>query len=281
MAKCNTHVFMGCDTPYSDSKIVMFGVPYDGTTSFRPGTRFGPEYVRKESYGLEEYSPYFEIEYPNKKIIDIGDLDLDISDKMRVLDQIENQTKAIIADEKTPFMIGGEHLVSYPQVKALSEKFDDIHIIHLDAHADLREEYGGSKFSHATVMKRCLDIVGPSRIFQFGIRSGTKEEFTSYSESVYTEKFDLNSIDNILPNLKGKNIYLTIDLDVLDPSVFPGTGTPEPGGVTFKELINFIQKISSLNFIGMDVVELSPHYDQSGTSTAAACKVVRELLCII
>ncbi len=274
---------MGGDAEYKDAEIVMFGAPYDGTTSNRPGTRFGPDSTREESYGLEEYSPYFDMEYTQKSFIDVGDIDFEnsLADKEKVLKQIEAETKSILNDNKKPFMIGGEHLVTYPQVKALTEKYDDLHIIHLDAHADLRAEYGGSKFSHATVLRRCFDLVGKDKIFQFGIRSGTKEEFEFSKGNIYMEKFSLNTIKDVLPKLQGKNVYLTIDLDVLDPSIFPGTGTPEPGGVTFKELLAFIQEIKDLNFVGMDVVELSPHYDPTGASNAAASKVVRELLCII
>ncbi len=283
MKKANQLVFMGGDIEYKDADIVIFGAPYDGTTSNRPGTRFGPDAVRNESYGLEEYSPYFDMEYTEKLFIDTGDIDFEnsLADKTKVLEQIEAETKSILDDNKKPFMIGGEHLVTYPQVKALKEKYNDLYIIHLDAHADLRQVYGGSEFSHATVIKRCHDLVGKDRIFQFGIRSGTKEEFEFSKDNTYMEKFSLDTIKDILPKLEGKDVYLTIDLDVLDPSIFPGTGTPEPGGVTFKELLTFIQEIKDLNFVGMDVVELSPHYDATGTSNAVASKVVRELLCIL
>ncbi len=283
MKKINQFVFAGGDQDYKGARVVIFGAPYDGTTSNRPGTRFGPDYARAESHNLEIYSPYFDMEFTEKSYIDVGDIDIldSLADKDKVLKQIEDQTRSILTDNKIPFMIGGEHLVTYPQIKAMSEKYDDLYIIHLDAHADLREELTGSRFSHGTVMKRCSEIIGKNRIFQFGIRSGTREEFDYSKENTYMEKFSLNTIKDIVPKLADKNVYLSIDLDVLDPSVFPGTGTPEPGGVTFKELLTFIHEIKDLNFVGMDVVELAPHYDQSGGSNVVASKVIRELLCII
>ena len=178
-------------------------------------------------------------------------------------------------------MIGGEHLVTLGSVRAVFEKYPDLHIIHLDAHTDLRNDYLGEELSHATVIRRVWDLVGDKKIFQFGIRSGEKYEFEFAKEHNIIRKFDLEGFQSCIDYLKGKPVYFTLDLDVLNPSEFPGTGTPEAGGVTFTELHKAIEKISQLNIVGLDMNELSPIYDQSGQSTALACKLLREILLYI
>lgn len=274
----NIHTFIGCDDEYEESKIVLFGAPFDGTTSYRPGTRFASSHMRNESYGIETYSPYLDLDLMDIKIFDGGDLELPFGDTEKVLQIIENYTEKIIKDDKIPFMIGGEHLVTLGTVKAIAKHYPELHIIHFDAHADLRNEYMNVKLSHATVMRRCWEIVGDNRIFQFGIRSGDKEEFIWGKNHVYTNKFNLSGVETLERKLIDKPVYLTIDLDVLDPSEFPATGTPEAGGVSFKELLAAIYSLSKFNIIGVDMVELSPPYDTSGISTTLACKLLRELL---
>ena len=274
----NIHTFIGCDDEYEESKIVLFGAPFDGTTSYRPGTRFASSHMRNESYGIETYSPYLDLDLVDIQIFDGGDLELPFGDTEKVLQIIENYTEKIIKDDKIPFMIGGEHLVTLGTVKAIAKHYPELHIIHFDAHADLRDEYMNVKLSHATVMRRCWEIVGDNRIFQFGIRSGDKEEFIWGKNHVYTNKFNLSGVETLEEKLIDKPVYLTIDLDVLDPSEFPATGTPEAGGISFKELLSAIYSLSKLNIVGVDMVELSPPYDNSGISTALACKLLRELL---
>lgn len=274
----NIFNFIGFDSDYEDSKLVLFGAPFDGTTSFRPGTRFAPNIIRNDSYGLETYSPYINTDLEDYKLFDYGDLDFPFGNPKKVLDMIYNLSNKFYKDNKIPFMIGGEHLVSYGSIKAAYENYkDELHIIHFDAHADLRDDYMGEKFSHATVLRRAWDLVGDNKIHQFGIRSGEKEEFIWSINHTNMTKFNLEGLNLVIEHLKDKKVYVTIDLDVLDPSIFSGTGTLEPGGITFNELIFAIEQLKKLNIIGADVVELSPHYDQSGTSTAVACKVIREL----
>lgn len=270
--------FIGCDNEYNESRIVIFGAPFDSTTSYRPGTRFASAAIRNESYGIETYSPYLDKDLEDIKVFDGGDLELSFGSPDKALDDIEDYTKQVVNDGKIPFMIGGEHLVTLGAVRALAKEYRDLHIIHFDAHADLREEYLGVHFSHATVMRRCHDLVGDGKIFQFGIRSGDREEFEWGKEHVTTCKFNFATLEDTIEQLKGKPVYFTLDLDVLDPSQFPGTGTPEAGGVTFIELMYAIQKVMKLNIVGLDMNELSPTYDQSGASTALACKLLREIL---
>ena len=274
----NIETFIGCDNEYDESKIVIFGAPFDSTTSFRPGTRFASKAMRSESFGVETYSTYQDKDLEDIAIFDGGDLELPFGNPSKALNQIEKFTEEIVNDNKIPCMIGGEHLVTLGSVRAVAKKYPDLHVIHFDAHADLRDDYLGETLSHASVIHRVWDIVGDNKIFQFGIRSGDRQEIYWGKDHVFTQKFNFVGLEEVIEKLKGKPIYFTIDLDVLDPSVFPGTGTPEAGGVTFMELLGAILKVSKLNIVGMDVNELSPIYDQSGSSTALACKVLRELL---
>ena len=274
----NVEVFIGCESNYEDSNVVLFGAPFDGTTSYRPGTRFGSKAIRSESFGIETYSPYQDKDLEDYKIFDYGDLVLCFGNTERVLKDIEEQADTIFNDEKIPGMIGGEHLVTLGAVRAAVKKYPDLNIIHFDAHTDLREEYLGETLSHATVMRRIHDIVGDNKIHQFGIRSGERKEFYWAKEHTNLNKFNFNGLEEAVRLLQGKPVYFTIDLDVLDPSEFCGTGTPEAGGVSFTELLNAIIEVGKLNIVGFDMVELSPIYDQSGASTAIACKILRELL---
>lgn len=280
MLNKNVVNFIGCEAEYEESNIVLFGAPFDSTTSYRPGTRFGSQAIRNESYGLETYSPYQDKDLTDYSIFDSGDLELAIGNTESVLDDISKRTATILEDGKFPFMIGGEHLVTLGAVREVAKKYPDLHIIHFDAHADLRQDYLGVELSHACVLRRCWEIVGDDRIYQFGIRSGDREEFKWAKEGhVHMHKYDFDGLSEVVEKLWGKPVYFTIDLDVLDPSVFPGTGTPEAGGVSFQELIKAITWVAeTLNIVACDVNELSPTYDQSGVSTAVAGKVVRELL---
>ncbi len=274
----NIETFLGCDADYEEARIVLFGAPFDSTTSYRPGTRFASKTMRAESYGLETYSPYQDLDLEDCKIFDGGDLELCFGDTSLALQDITECTREILKDGKMPLMIGGEHLVTLGAVRAVFEKYPDLHVIHFDAHADLREEYLGATLSHATVLHRVWDLVGDGKIFQFGIRSGERAEFAWGKEHVTTRKFDFEGLEEVIEKLKGKPVYFTLDLDVLDPSVFPGTGTPEAGGVSFLQLLDAVMKVGELDLVGCDINELSPPLDTSGASTAVALKVLRELL---
>jgi agmatinase len=277
----NIQTFISCNHDYKDANIVLFGAPFDGTVSFRPGARFAPSAIRRDSIGIETYSPYQDKDLEDAAVFDGGDLELPFGNTRAALDMIEDFAAKVISDGKIPFMVGGEHLVTLGSVKAAAKKYPDLHIIHFDAHTDLRDDYMGEKLSHATVMRRCWEIVGDGRIFQFGIRSGEREEFLWGARHVYTNKFNLNGLYEIVQKLKNKPVYLTIDLDVLDPSIFGGTGTPEAGGVSFSELLDACLMLNELNITGLDVNELCPVYDQNGVSTAVACKLIRELILLI
>ena len=273
--------FFGCDAAYEDARIVIFGAPFDSTTSYRPGTRFAGRVMRSEAYGLETYSPYQDIDIAEAQVFDAGDLELPFGDTEAALAAIEARAAEILADGKRPFMLGGEHLVTLGAVRAAAKKYPGLCVVHFDAHTDLRDEYLGVKLSHATVIRRCWDLLGDGRIFQFGIRSGEGAEFRWAEKEGHTHlrRFDFAGLREAVAELSGKPVYFTIDLDVLDPSCFPGTGTPEAGGVTFKELLQAaLAVIDGARVIGCDLVELSPPLDASGASTATALKVLREML---
>ncbi len=279
MLNKNVETFLCCNAPYETVKTVIFGAPFDSTTSYRPGTRFGSRAIRQESYGLESYSPYQDRDLLDCAIFDSGDLELSFGSVGAALADIEERAEAILSDEKRPFLLGGEHLVTLGAVRAAVRRWPELHILHFDAHADLRDDYLGAKLSHACVLRRCWELVGDGRIYQYGIRSGDREEFHWGKTHVFTHRFDLNGLSEAINALSSKPVYFTLDLDVLDPSVFPGTGTPEPGGVDFNTLREAVTEVcGQLNVVACDVNELSPHYDQSGASTAAACKIVREML---
>ncbi|MBR1866512.1 MAG: agmatinase [Lachnospiraceae bacterium] len=275
----NTETFLECDKAYDKASVILFGAPFDSTTSYRPGARFGSAAIRRESYGIESYSPYQDRDLIDSQVMDSGDIELSLGDTGQCLRQIEHRTGTILTDGKLPFMLGGEHLVTLGAFQAVQKRYPEVHILHFDAHADLREDYLGVKLSHACVLRRCHELIGDGRIHQFGIRSGDREEFAWGREHVETHRFHFQELPDTLDRLKGIPVYFTLDLDVLDPSVFPGTGTPEPGGVSFEELRQAVTEVCrTLTIVGCDVNELSPHYDTSGVSTMVACKIVREML---
>ena len=274
--------FIGCDKPYREADTVLFGAPYDSTTSFRPGTRFGPSAMRQESFGIETYSPAQDKDLvDDTKVFDSGDLELPFGAPEPALKMIEERTARILEDGKRPFLLGGEHLVTLGAFRAVQKKYPNVVIIHFDAHADLREDYLGNPLSHACVLRRCHDLIGDGRIFQFGIRSGTREEFAFMkSGHVKTEPFTSATLAKVVKSIPKKTpLYLTIDMDVLDPSEFPGTGTQEAGGFSYLQLVEDVRLICSrLNVVALDNVELNPGLDSTGRSTALACKFLRECL---
>lgn len=274
----NIHTFIGCDSEYAESELVVFGAPFDSTTSYRPGARFASSAMRNESFGIETYSPRQDKDLLDTKIYDGGDLELCFGNPELALYDIELMVRDVVEDGKLPIMIGGEHLVTLGAVRAAVKKYPDLHIVHFDAHADLRNDYLGQKLSHACVMRRCHELVGDGKIFQYGIRSGDREEFKWGEKHVSTSRFGFDGLDKLKENIGDKPVYFTLDLDILDPSCFCGTGTPEAGGTSYNQLIEAIEKVTALNVIGLDINELSPMLDQSGASTALACKLLREIM---
>ncbi len=271
-------LFLACEATYEAAQVVLFGAPFDGTTSYRPGTRDASRVMRAESFSLESYSPYQDKDLTDLAIHDGGDLDLPFGNPHEMLVLVEQQVAKILADGKRPLMLGGEHLVTLGAVRAAVQKYPDLAVIQLDAHLDLRDHYLGQALSHATVMRRCFEYLAPDSLFQLGVRSGDRSEWVWGKETVWRCPFSFDGLTGLIPRLMGRPIYLTLDLDVLDPAVFPGTGTPEAGGVSFEDLLDAIKDIQRLNVIGCDMTELAPALDPSGASTAVALNIWRELI---
>ncbi len=275
--KTISNCFIGCDKSFESSDLIIFGAPYDGTSSFRPGSRFAPDKIREVSYGLETYSPDYNMDIEDLNISDIGNIEFPFGEKDIVFKEIKKCAAKCLGINKKILCLGGEHLVTFPIIEVLSKIYDNVKVIHLDAHADLRDTYIGEKFSHATVINNIAKIIGQENIYHYGIRSGTREEFRKIAK--YN---NLNLEHSKLCEKIGDNpVYLTIDLDILDTSVFPGTGTPEPGGLTFNELSELLLSFKGFNFVGADVVELAPDYDFTGASSIVAAKVVRNTICTV
>lgn len=281
MLERNIETFIGCDSDYNAADMVIFGAPFDSTTSYRPGARFGPSAIRHESFGIETYSPYQDEDLTDYNIFDSGDIELCFGSAESALSDIEERTEIILNDNKLPLLIGGEHLVTLGSFRAVQKKYPDVHIIHFDAHADLRDDYLGAKLSHACVIRRCHDIIGDNRIHQFCIRSGEREEFRFAEKHTDMHKFNLCGLKETLEEIGNNPVYFTIDLDCIDPAYFCGTGTPEAGGINFETLLEGIETVCKKNIVGADINELAPNLDQSGASTALACKITRELILAI
>lgn len=275
-------VFIGSHPTWEDAKVILYGMPMDWTVSYRPGSRFGPNRIREVSIGLEEYSPYLDRELHEVPFFDAGDIPLPFGNAQKSLDLIEEYVDSILEKGKFPLGMGGEHLVSWPVFRAMYKKYPDLAIIHMDAHTDLREEYEGEPLSHSTPIRKVAGLIGPENVFSFGIRSGMKEEFEWAKEAgMHISKFEvLEPLKQVLPKLKGRPVYVTIDIDVLDPAHAPGTGTVDAGGITSKELLASIHAIagSDVQVVGADLVEVAPVYDHSDQTANTASKLLREML---
>ncbi len=278
MLEKNTFTFLGFDNSYEESSLVIFGAPFDGTASYRAGSRFAPSAMRAASFSIETYSPYLDRDLEDVRVFDGGDIEFPFGNTEKVLSMIEEFSDKILSDEKLPLMIGGEHLVTLGAVRSMVKKYPDLCILHFDAHTDLRDDYLGEKLSHGTVMRRCHELVGNNRIFQFGIRSGERDEFLWAKKHTRLCKFGFSALSEGVREIGKRPVYLSIDLDVLDPSEMPGTGTPEAGGVSFLQVLDALGEVRGLNIVGADINELSPEHDTSGISTSLACKLLRELV---
>lgn len=275
-------VFICSQPDFEKAEAVLYGMPMDWTVSFRPGSRFGPGRIREVSLGLEEYSPYIDRHLEEVSYFDAGDIPLPFGNPQESIDMIEDYIETLLAKGKFPLGMGGEHLVTWPIIKAFHKKYQDLVVIHIDAHADLREQYEGQPLSHSTPVRKICNLIGAENVYSFGIRSGMREEFQFAEESgMHMAKFDVaEPLKKVLPELAGRNVYVTIDIDVLDPAHAPGTGTAEAGGITSKELLEAITMISNadVTVVGADLVEVAPVYDHSEQTAIAAAKFIREML---
>jgi len=278
-------IFMGAQRSIDQCNVSLLGIPYDGTCCFRPGSRFGPSAIREDSYGIETYCPQLNLDLEDINFADVGSLDVPLGDVKLIVNYVREATDILLKNNLKPLIIGGEHSITSGVIKSIITKHPELIMIQLDAHADLRDEWLGNQFSHACTMKRCLEILPSKKIFQIGIRSGTKSEFLEMNNSQrliqHTLGENAKSLEEALKSFKGRPIYLTFDLDWFDPSIMPGTGTPEPGGYFWGDFAAIIDVIKSHNLIGADVVELSPKLDNTGISSILAAKVLRSLIMLL
>ena len=270
--------FLSANASWQEGNIVILGCPFDGSASFRPGARFGPSEIRKASWGIETYSPYFKRDLSRLRVHDVGDLELPLGEKKGSLGLIREAIRRILSKKKFPILLGGEHLITLPVVEEVLRVYPSLRLLQIDAHADLREDYLGDTLSHSTVMKRVVDRLGDGRICQIGIRSGIEEEFKLARRMKSIIPLDRGSLRSMVKRLSNKPVYVTLDLDVFDPSLLPGVGTPEPGGLTFQGFLSLLKEIQPLHVVGFDMVELTPDYDPTRISSVTAAVILREML---
>jgi agmatinase len=270
--------FLSANVSFRESKIVLLGCPFDGSASFRPGARFGPSSIRKASWGIETFSPYFQKDLSQCSIHDMGDLELPHGEKKASLALIRKALRRILSEKKFPILIGGDHLITLPIVEEILRVYPHFYLIQIDAHTDLRENYLGETLSHSTVMRGVVDRLGEKRLFQIGIRSGTEDEFKLAKKMRSIISPNREALRSMLKRLRNQPVYITLDLDVIDPSLLPGVGTPEPGGFTFERFLSLLKELQSLHVIGFDMVELTPDYDPNQISSITASVILREMV---
>jgi agmatinase len=270
--------YISANAPIEKSRGVILGCPYDGSASFRPGARFGPSAIRRASWGIETFSPYFQRDLTQCSIHDMGDLELPLGEKKASLDLIRRGLRKILSGKKFPILLGGDHLITLPIMEEVLKIHPRLHLLQIDAHTDLRDEYLGESLCHSTVMRRVIERLGEDRLFQIGIRSGTEEEFKLARKMRSIVSLDPNSLSSMVKRLRNQLVYITLDLDVMDPSFLPGVGTPEPGGLTFQQFISLLKKLQTLHVIGFDIVELTPDYDLTQVSSVTASVILREMI---
>ncbi|MGB7575617.1 MAG: agmatinase [Thermodesulfobacteriota bacterium] len=270
--------YISASASFEKSNGVILGCPYDGSASFRPGARFGPSAIRRASWGIETFSPYFQRDLSQCSIHDMGDLELPLGEKKISLGLIRNGLGKILSEKKTPILLGGDHLITLPIIEEILTVYPRLHLLQIDAHTDLREDYLGEPLSHSTVMRKVVDHLGEGRLFQVGIRSGTEEEFKLARKMKSIVSLEPGSLSSMTKRLRNQPVYITLDLDVIDPSLIPGVGTPEPGGLTFQEFILLLKKLQTLHVVGFDIVELTPDYDPTQVSSVTASVILREMI---
>ena len=273
-------IFMGSRRDPAGCRVGLFGVPYDGTTSFRPGTRFGPAAIREVSQGLETYCPQLDLDLEDLAYADLGAVDIPFGAPEPVVNAVQQATTAVLDLALKPLMLGGEHSISSGAVAAVANQHPDLVLVQLDAHADLREEWLGARHSHACAMRRCLEVLPSGDLLQLAIRSGTRSEFHELHSSG-RRMDDVQALRDAMAPWTGRPIYLTVDLDWFDPAVLPGTGTPEPGGFLWRDFAAVVDVLRRHRLVAADVVELAPQLDSSGVSSVLAAKVTRSLILLL
>jgi len=273
--------FIACHRPLAEARIVLFGIPFEGRVNLRKGADGGPRDLRLASDSIETYSPLLDRDLEDLALADIGDCELpDGAPPREQLDAAREQMTAWWRPELRPFMLGGDHTATVPVVEVLAGFFPDLRVVQFDAHPDLRESFLGERYNYASAMARVMDVVPPERVYQVGIRTGAREEYARRRPRFFPgfEIDPLDAVRSFLPELRGHPVYVTIDVDVLDPAEAPGTGSPEPCGMRVAELIEAVRLLAGPEIVGGDLVEVAHAWDPSGRTGIAASWVIREAL---
>jgi agmatinase len=273
--------FIACERSLAEASIVLYGIPFEGRVNLRKGAAGGPRDLRLASDSIETYSPVLRRDLEDLALADIGDCELpDGVPPREQLDAARAEVAAWWRPGLRPFMLGGDHTATVPVIEALAPAFPDLRILQLDAHPDTREEFLGERFNYASAMARVMDVVPPDRVYQVGMRTGSREELERRRPHFYPahEARPRAVVEGLLAKLGRHPLYVTIDVDVLDPSEAPGTGSPEPGGLRVPELIEIVRLLEDCQVIGGDLVEVAHAWDPTGRTGIAASWVIREAL---
>jgi agmatinase len=283
-----SNVFSGFQKSFKEADYIVLGVPFDVTSTYRTGARFGPNAIRTASLNIETYSFRSGMDVEDLRLHDLGDLHVSASTE-QTLDMLERVVKEVLDAGKMPVAIGGEHTITLGVLKGLGKKASKTAVVSFDAHLDLRDEFMGLRLSHTTFMRRITEEAKPAKIIEVGTRAVCKEEL-GYAGKAGIEFFTAQHIrktgnENIARQLKEKlskyeSLYLSIDMDVLDPAYAPAVQNPEPDGVEMHALLDILCSLCDKRLVGFDVVEVAPNYDH-GVSAVQAAKVVFEALCSI
>ena len=273
--------------------VALIGMPVDIGTSNRSGARFGPRQIRAESvlvrpYGMATQAAPFD----SFQIADIGDVAVNPYNLLKTVDAIEAAIDAVLAEGAKPISVGGDHTCTLPVLRALHKVHGPVALIHIDAHADINDTMFGEKIAHGTVFRRAIEegLIQTPKMFQIGLRATgyAADDFDWSREQgarvITAEECWYKSLTPLMNEIRGTigsetPVYLTFDIDGLDPSVAPGTGTPEPGGLSASQGLEVIRGCFGLNLVGCDLMEVSPPYDSSGNTALLAANLLFEMLC--
>jgi agmatinase len=273
--------FIACQRPLSEAAIVLFGLPFEGRVNLRKGAGSGPRDLRLASDSIETYSPVLGLDLEDLPLADVGDCELpDGAPPREQLDAARREIAGWWRPGLIPFMLGGDHTATVPVIEALAPHFPGLSVLQLDAHPDLRDQFLGERYNYASAMARIMDVISPARVYQVGIRTGAREEYARRGPRFFPafEVHPAEAVRRLLPELASRPLYVTIDVDVLDPSEAPGTGSPEPCGMRVAELIDIVRFLGACSVIGGDLVEVTHAWDPSGRTGVAASWVIREAI---
>jgi agmatinase len=273
--------FIACQRPLAEARVVVYGLPFEGQVNLRKGAREGPREIRCASDSIETYSLRLGLDLEDLALADAGDCEL--PDGAAPREQLDAARRAVASwwrPDLRAFMLGGDHTATVPVIELLAQAYPALRVLQLDAHPDTRQAFLGERWNYASAMARVMEVVGPEAVLQVGIRTGSREELVPRPPRLYPahETPPVQVIRRLLPELRQGPLYVTLDVDVLDPAAAPGTGSPEPGGLTVSELLEIVWLLRGCPVVGADLVEVAPAWDPTGRTAITAAWIVREAL---